>query len=265
MTWPKISIITPSFNQGQYLEQTIKSVVEQNYPNLEYFILDGGSTDRSVKIIKKYAQKYPKIIKWRSYPDEGQVSSINEGMQRAKGEIVAYLNSDDGYLSGTLKRVVQGLAAHPNQFWLTGPYLRKSSGKSRLSGWITWYTSRWQKMYSPTWLMVLNFIPQPSTFWRKKAALKVGLFNSHYKLAFDYDYWLRLNKLSRPVILDAPLSFFRIHATSKSNQSFEKQFQEQFQIAKKSTNSRVLLVLHWLHLKIFVLPIYRIGKFLGKS
>src|SRR5512134_129792 len=109
-TSPKISIVTPSFNQGKYLERTIRSVIEQDYPNLEYIIIDGGSTDESVEIIRKYEKH---LAYWVSEPDRGQSHAINKGFDRATGEIFGWLNSDDWYVPGALKAVAEAFAANP--------------------------------------------------------------------------------------------------------------------------------------------------------
>jgi glycosyltransferase involved in cell wall biosynthesis len=109
-TYPKISIVTPSFNQGRFIEKTILSVIEQDYPNLEYIIIDGGSTDESVEVIKKYDQH---LAYWVSEPDRGQSHAINKGFERATGEIFGWLNSDDWYHPGALKAVAEAFAANP--------------------------------------------------------------------------------------------------------------------------------------------------------
>jgi len=251
--FPRISIITPSYNQGQYLEATIKSVLEQNYPNLEYLILDAGSTDNSVAIIKKYAQKYPKIVKWRSRHDKGQVFAINEGLKKATGEILAFLNSDDMYAPDTLIKVVSGFAAYPHKSWLTGLYHRLPE-----STLISTYVAFWLRLFSRNLLLILNLIPQPSTFWRRSALEKIGFLNPDYKFAFDYDYWLRLSNLGDPIILNSVLSIFRIHTFSKSSLNYRKQFVEQWQIVQKTTSNWGILILHWLHTHLLILPIYNL-------
>src|SRR5437660_10608827 len=110
LTLPRISIVTPSFNQGPFLERTIRSVLDENYPDLEYIIIDGGSTDESVDIIKRYARH---LAYWVSEPDAGQSNAINKGLRRATGTILAWLNSDDCYLPGVFQTIVETARAHP--------------------------------------------------------------------------------------------------------------------------------------------------------
>ncbi len=255
-SWPRITIITPSYNQGRFIEDTISSVVSQEYPELEYLILDGGSTDNSLQIIRQYARKFPKIIKWKSEKDKGQVDAINKGLRAATGEIIGYLNSDDYYLPGTLHKVARELTNHPRNLWLTGFYKVLHDNQPPRNTLVATYVHFSLLLYSRSLQLILNMIPQPSTFWRKTAVEKIGLFNPKYKFAFDYDYWIRLSKLSRPIIIKMYLSVFRRHPGAKSSISFTDQFREQYEIAKRHTHNPILLTLHRLHTKLLILPTY---------
>jgi glycosyltransferase involved in cell wall biosynthesis len=204
---PKISLITPSFNQGQFLEATILSVLNQRYPHLEYIIVDGGSQDDSVAVIRRHAAH---LAWWVSEPDRGQAHAINKGLQRATGQIVAYLNSDDLHTPDTLWTIARRFAAEPAVQWLTGPCLFFGEG----------VTSRLMqpdpKPDVPAWL-VANRITQPGTFWRRELMEQYGYFDEQYRCCFDYEYWVRLiSQGVRCVPLDVQLSSFRLHAASKT-------------------------------------------------
>ncbi len=246
-SFPKISIVTPSYNQAEFLEDTIKSVVTQDYQAWEYLIFDSASTDRSVSIIKKYAQKYPQI-KWISQKDRGQVDAINQGLRQVTGDIIAYLNSDDYYLPGTFKRVA--LAYQQTNFdWLVGNCQITSSKLA----WTFTLKHLWPIERSRKFLEIFNTINQPSVFLTKKLIRKVGYFNENYHYAFDYDYWLRASLLSPPYRLREPLAVFRIHQKSKGSTSFEKQFREDMKICQENSSSLIIKVLHWLGWKVTLL------------
>ncbi len=243
----RISIITPSYNQGRFIEQTIKSIVDQNYPNLEYFILDGGSTDDTVKIIKKYAAQY-KFIKWRSHKDNGQVSAINEGLSKATGDIIAYINSDDYYLPGSFNAVSQYFQSHTDVLWLYGN-CEVTDPKLK---WTFFLKNLWPVHKYPFALKVFNTINQPAVFLSKKLVKQVGKFNSHYKYAFDYDYWLRCHRLALPRRLSQILAVFRVHSTAKGNQGFLKQFQESLEVISQNTSNKLIVLVHSLGCKIAI-------------
>lgn len=243
MNPPKITIITPSFNQGKFIEQTINSVLGQEYPNLEYIVIDGGSTDNTVSILKKYGKK----IKWVSEKDKGQSDAINKGLKMATGDIVAWLNSDDYYLPGTLKRVAGYFASHPQAMWLSGDYQVIDEKGKDIHGFVVSYKRFLRRFSSFGMLSFANYIIQPSTFWRKEAMEEVGLINEGYRYCMDYDFWLRLMKKYPLHNIPDPLSAFRIHGESKGGSQYKKQFKEELDVTRANNPLRILNLLHKFH------------------
>ena len=232
----KFSIVTPSFNQGQYIEQTIKSVLDQNYPDLEYFVLDGGSTDNTVDIIKKYGR----FIKWRSRRDKGQVAAINEGLNKSTGDIIAYVNSDDYYLPGSFQAVADYFAAHPDTLWLYGD-CAVTNPKLK---WTFFLKKLWPVHKYQFALKIFNTINQPAVFLRKSLVKKVGLLNPAYHYAFDYDYWLRCLQHSLPAKIPNNLTVFRVHPSSLGSTSFHRQFSEDLEIIQNYSRNPLIILVH---------------------
>lgn len=204
---PKISIITPSYNQGQFLEETICSVLGQGYPNLEYIVIDGGSTDGSVEIIQKYA---PQLAYWVSEKDSGQVEAIQKGLDRATGDVVAWLNSDDVYTPGTLGKV-GAIFRDRNPAFLYGRCdFTDVEGNFAYS--LPYYEGLDLEM-----VITHNFLPQPSCFWRREISLAVGPLNPKLHYAMDYEYWVRV-LLAGYTMESVPevLSLYRLHDASKT-------------------------------------------------
>jgi glycosyltransferase involved in cell wall biosynthesis len=203
---PLISIVTPSYNQADYLEETILSVLNQRYPKLEYIVIDGGSDDGSVDIIKKYESS---LTFWISEKDNGQVDAINKGLARCTGQILAFLNSDDVYLPGTLLRVAHEFKSREVN-WLSAPSIRFSETEIILEG---RHRPKPDKVH---WLMGCH-LAQPSTFWRRELTDKLGLLDPKFHFALDYEYWLRFLFAGYVVkFLDRPLSAYRYHDSSKT-------------------------------------------------
>jgi len=206
-TWPRISIVTPSYNQGQFLEETIRSVLLQSYPNLEYIIMDGGSTDESVEIIKKYE---PWLAYWVSEKDDGQADAIHRGLERATGEIFNWLNSDDYLLKSTLVRLAKPFAENSSlDLAIGGGIVVGPCGEL-----IRKYYSFPQEFRSL--LFGGQFFMQMSSFWRKDAYEAAGGLDTSLRFCFDYDLFLRLARRRPPESIDAMLAAFRIHDHSKT-------------------------------------------------
>jgi len=216
---PRISIVTPSYNQGEFIEATIDSILSQGYPNLEYIIIDGGSTDQSVEIIKKYAHH---LAFWSSEKDHGQYDAINKGFSRATGEIMAWLNSDDMYFPWTF-RVVSSIMAEFSQVeWIT----------TLQQGWWDWYGmplgfagvagfSRQAFLdgcYLPgKSLRPLGWIQQESTFWRRSLWNTIGAsISTEFNAAGDFDLWSRFYARTDLYGVQSPLAGFRFQAAQKT-------------------------------------------------
>lgn len=217
MEYPKITIITPSFNQGQYLGQTIQSVLNQGYPNLEYIVVDGGSTDNSIEIIKKYENR---ITYWETEKDKGQSDAINKGLIRATGEIVNWINSDDYY--------------EPNALFAVAEAFRESSinvvcGRSRLFRNFneTLSYSKGTDIYPNNLAKTIGWsrIDQPETFFRRSVIEKMGLLDTSLHYLMDRDWWIKylfIFGLKGVAKIEDVLVNFRLHNASKTVSQKEK-------------------------------------------
>jgi glycosyltransferase involved in cell wall biosynthesis len=208
-TLPKISIITPSYNQGHFIEETITSVLDQNYPNLEYIIMDGGSKDDTVEVIKKY-QRY--ITYWVSEKDKGQSDAINKGFRKATGDVINWLNSDDYYEPGTLLHVGE-IFSDPDVMAYCGKSRIFSSDHERPSPGTDIYNDNLEKTIG--WAR----IDQPETFFRKMALDESGYLNENLHFVMDKDLWVRflcqfgIDNIRKD---DRMLAHFRLHGESKT-------------------------------------------------
>lgn len=247
---PKISIITPSFNSVEFIEKTIISVLDQRYPNLEHIIIDGGSTDGTIEILKRYNDK----IIWISEKDKGQSDALNKGMRMSTGKILGELDSDDVYLHGTLQKVVNCFVSRPEIMWLTGKCKIINAQDMEVNKFISAYKNFWLKRYSHNKLFILNFISSPATFWRCEAIDKVGFFSTNEHYAMDYEYMLKLASKWHPFILDDYLAAFRVHPSSKGSRMFNRQFKDELRIAKRYIgNKKGLIFLHNLNSSSIIL------------
>ena len=236
----KISIITPSYNQGNFIEETIQSVISQKGSfELEYFVIDGGSKDRTVDILKKYEGK----LSWISEPDNGQTHAINKGLKKATGDIIAYLNSDDIYELGALRKVVHFFQKNPEKKWGYGKCRIINENGKEIRKWITSYKNFLLKKYSYNKLLSENFISQPATFFRRELLDEIGFFDEKQHLVMDYEYWLRIGEKYDAGVIDEYLADFRWYTTSKSGGNFKKQFKEELYIAKKYAHGKKLPIL----------------------
>lgn len=251
---PKITLITPTLNQSQFIKKTIESVLSQNYPNLEYIIIDGGSTDGTLEILNSFSDK----LIWISEKDKGQSDAINKGLKMTTGEIVGYLNSDDYLEDGTLFKVGDYFSTHKDIYWVTGRCKTVDQEGKEVRKLITLYKNLFLKyLRHRNVFYIVQFISQPSTFWQRSILGKIGLFDTKLSYDMDYDYWLRIWQKYRLYFIDDYLSSYRVHQKSKAVISPETQFKVEFDIICRYTNSKIILSLHKLH-GLFALIVYRL-------
>ncbi len=206
--FPLVSIITPSFNQAPYLERTIQSVLEQEYPNIEYILIDGGSTDGSLEIIQKYADR---LAYWVSEKDKGQTDAINKGFNRASGKILAWLNSDDTYEPAAIRTAVETLQKNPELGFVYGD-CNFIDADDRIIGRFNARQTSLQRLQQG-----IVHIPQQAFFFRAELWQQVGPLDDSIFFAMDYDLWLRLARLaSFRYFPGQPWANFRLHVDAKT-------------------------------------------------
>ena len=204
---PKITVVTPSYNQGQFLEETIRSVLLQGYPNLEYIVIDGGSSDESPAIIQKYADS---LTYWVSEPDAGQASAINKGLMRGTGAVMGWLNSDDILQPGALQMIGAAFAKNPRVKVVTS-FRKLIDAESRtIVNWTRGIPSAYQLRHR-------NIVAQETTYWRREVWEELGPLDESYRFALDYEYWQRMLAAGYTFkLLPGFLGGFRHHEASKT-------------------------------------------------
>jgi glycosyltransferase involved in cell wall biosynthesis len=201
-----VSIITPSFNQASFLEQTLRSVLEQEYPRVEYIVVDGGSTDGSVEIIKKYAGK---LAWWVSEKDSGQAEAINKGLARANGEIVAWLNSDDYYLPGAISAAVKAFEENPDVVMVYGDMLAVDEHGQPIN-------ELKYKQLSLEDLLCFQIIGQPAVFFRRDAYQNLGGLDTTFHFLLDHQFWIRIAQFGKIMHVPQTWAAARYHAQAKN-------------------------------------------------
>jgi glycosyltransferase involved in cell wall biosynthesis len=225
---PSITVITPSFNAATTLEATLESVRAQGYPKLEHLVVDGGSTDGTLELLKAAPG-----IRYVSEPDRGLAHALNKGVAMASGDVVGELNADDVYEPGALLEVGQAFRDHPSTAWLTG-YCRIIDGEGReIRRPITQYKNAFLRRYSLGLYLTHNFISAPATFFRRETLEESGGFDERYRISVDYDLQLRIARRHDPLILRRYLASFRMVEGTLSMAGYQEQFREHTEQARR--------------------------------
>lgn len=236
---PLVSVITVVYNGEKHLEQAILSVIGQTYDNVEYIVVDGGSTDGTLDIIKKYEGR---IDHWISEPDRGISDAMNKGIRLSTGDLIIHLHADDYYADpSVLSSVCSEYLRHPDALWLTGG-IAIVDGEGNLLQEIP------VRKYSYGKLIRGNIILHPATFVTRQAFEIAGLFNVEYRYAMDYDLWIRIGRIAGPVPLDLRVACFRAHPESRSIARSDRAYYESWMIRKKYLAGNPLKILyHYLY------------------
>lgn len=220
MKHPLVSIITPSYNQARYLEQTLRSVLEQDYPHIEYIVIDGASTDGSADIIRKYADR---LAYWVSEKDSGQAEAINKGLARATGEMIAWINSDDFYLPGAVTAAVKAFEAHPQAGLVYGDTVAVDEKGEfiHFPHYAQWTLED---------LLTFHILGQPAVFMRRDVLLKAGFLDPSFHFLLDHHLWIRMAALAPMVYLPQRWAAGRFHESAKNVAQAAKFGEEAFRI-----------------------------------
>ncbi len=249
-TLPKITVVTPSFNQAEFLERTILSVLNQDYPNLEYIVIDGGSTDGSVDIIRKYEDR---LAYWVSEPDRGQTEAINKGLQRATGEWVAWQNSDDVYYPDVFSDVAITAVKHPEADLIIGNMTLIDSHDHEFKSF---------RYVTPCYSALLAegmILTNQAAFWKRRLHDEIGWLDESLHYAFDYEWFLRLTQNHRGVHVNKMWGGYRLHDETKTHNMTERFGEERARILKGRIFPRWKVRLFQLRRVVLVLAQGEIG------
>lgn len=243
---PLVSIVSPSFNQARYLEEAMQSVLAEEYSQLEYIIIDGGSKDGSVDLIKRYTDR---LAYWSSEPDRGQADALNKGLSRARGKYMAWLNADDRMKPNAAREAVSFLEAHPEVGMVYGD-AEFIDANGRVIGRFASRQTDYRRL-----LRGYVHIPQQAAFWRAELWQQVGPLDPSLSFAMDYDLWVRLAKISKLKYLPRPWAQFRLHADSKTIQNDMRAWEDMLKVYRREGGSffSIIVAKFWLRRLLFPL------------
>ncbi|HUF39909.1 MAG TPA: glycosyltransferase family 2 protein [Anaerolineales bacterium] len=248
----RVTIVTPSFNQAPFLEQTIRSVLDQDHADLEYILVDGGSTDESSEIIRRHADR---LAWWVSEPDRGQTDAINKGFARATGEILAWLNSDDTYEPGAVREAAAYLDSHPDVGMVYGD-ANFIDSDSRIIGRFNARQTDYERL-----MRGAVYIPQQAAFFRRSLWERVGPLDSSFYFAMDFDLWVRLAKISRLEYLPGRIwANFRLHEAAKTIADDPRCWPEMLKVHRREGGQPISIMTLRYHARRILAPLIHVRR-----
>ncbi|PLX83450.1 MAG: glycosyltransferase [Desulfuromonas sp.] len=236
----KVTVVTLCLNEVDFLSGALQSVADQDHDDLEHLVIDGGSTDGSVEIVRRFAERNPRL-RWWSGQDEGISAAMNRGLHFATGELIAFLHADDCYAGPqSVSEVVRAFQDHPGAVWLTAG-IREISADDRVLRVLP------VRRYSRRRLLRNNIVFHPSTFVRRDVLDSLGGFDTELKYAMDYDLWLRLARIARPVVLEKIVACFRVHPGSLSTVQRINALDEEYTVRKRFLPGNLARFFHWFY------------------
>ncbi|CAN5158195.1 N/A [soil metagenome] len=229
MAAPDFSVVMPSYQQAQFIRRSVDSVLSQTGVSIELLVMDGGSTDPTLDVLRSYDDR----VTWVSEPDRGQAHAVNKGIALARGRYLAWLNSDDLLVPGALARVAGRLDRDPASMWLCGRCRIIDEAGREIRKPITVFKNLLLRRFSYPKLLLENFISQPATFFRRRVFDEIGLLSEDRHYDMDYDLWLRLGQRYQPVVVNEVLAEFRMHTASKTNQGFDDSLRAANQLSRR--------------------------------
>lgn len=245
--YPKISIVIPSFNKVEFVKDTLESILLQRYPNLEVIVQDGKSTDGTWEIVKDYAKKHPEVFKIESKKDKGQLDAINKGLKKATGELLSFINADDVYEQGAFEKVALAYLRNPKALWFVGRGRVIDKKGKEIAKLATFYKNFLLRLNNFNCLLMVNYIMQPSVFLTKKAYKNYGPFTGTKTAVMEYDLWLKLFKIQKPVIIPYYLSCFRLYKGSISVNKLKEISRDEEKILRRHSCCFITLLIHKFH------------------
>jgi glycosyltransferase involved in cell wall biosynthesis len=250
------SIVTPCLNGEATIAQALESVRAQEYGDVEHIVVDGGSTDATMEIVAAAGPQVRAI----SEPDNGLSDAMNKGVAMARNDVIGWLNADDLYLPGALRRVADAFERHPQAIWATGHCLIIDGDGREIRRGVTRYKNALLRRWSFQLFLTQNFVSSPATFVRRDALLDLGGFEERFRYSMDYDLWLKLGRRAAPIVIEAPIACFRMVEGSLSMTGFERQFHEHMLNAREHGRGHPLAVAANMVMSHLIVVAYRVMR-----